>query len=94
MAISILDLYQTKPSEDRVWRFSPNTKTFLQTDSDQKGNVRWYLTHSEGGNPARYMEIEENPASVLSALRHYGDKSWCDRTQLLDALMPAIRAIF
>ncbi len=79
-----------------VWDFRTDKQTFLQTDSDMAGHVRWYLTHASGepgDDPAYSMEIHPSADAVLEALAHLSSKSWVDKAQLLEAILPAIRAL-
>lgn len=76
-----------------IWRFSPDLPTFLQTDSIRDGEARWYLTQARTDDPAYWLEVPPTPEGIVDVLAQVGDKNWTNKGQLLDALLPAIRAV-
>lgn len=95
MALGIMAAFAAPP-EGFVWQFSPDAPTWLQTDSIRDGEAHWYLTQrqgDEGDDPAYYIEIEPTAQSIVEVIAQVADKAWTDKTQLLDAMLPAIRAV-
>ena len=94
--IDILDAFQNGP-EGYYWEFSNESKTWLQTDSDRPGQDHWYLTYSvgssEGDDPAYFIEVEPTEICMLQILDQIGTKTWVNKAQLLEAMLPAIRTV-
>jgi hypothetical protein len=95
MAIDIMAAFAAPP-EGYTWQFLPDKPTWLQTDSIRDGEAHWYLTHRQGepgDDPAWFIEVEPSAQRIVEILAHVADKPWTDKAQLLEALLPAIRAI-
>lgn len=95
MPIDIMAAFENPP-EGFLWEFSPNEVTWLQTDSIRDGEAIWYLTKNQGGpndDPAYYIEVEPTMQGVLNAIAQTADKAWTDKGQLLEVMLPAIRAV-
>lgn len=93
--IDIMKAFETEPDESYLWKFS-EAATWLQTDSIRDGEALWYLTKTQGGhedNPAYYVEIKPTACCLIDVMAQVVDKVWTDKSQLLDALMPVIRAV-
>lgn len=95
MALDIMAAFAAPP-EGYEWQFLPDKPTWLQTDSVRDGEARWYLTQRQGesgDDPAWYIEIEPSARCIVEVLAQVADKAWTDKAQLLEALLPAIRAV-
>lgn len=95
MAIDIMAAFAA-PLGGFVWEFDPDRPTWLQTNSIRDGEARWYLSKEQGGpndDPAYYVEVEPTAAGVVDVLAQVADKSWTDKAQLLEVMLPAIRAV-
>lgn len=93
--IDIEAAFTNGPPEGYIWEFSSEVTTWLQMDNT-KGVVRWYLTKEQGDDsddPEYYLEVPSSPQGILNVIAQVADKSWTDKGQLLEAIMPAIRAV-
>ena len=78
-----------------IWEFKGDHPTFLYTESIEPGKVYWKLELGTNDRPGeRAYEIKEDPSDILDNLQHICEKTWLyDKGQLLEALLPAIRAV-
>lgn len=94
VVLKMLDMEEIMANPpDGPWEFESGRPTFIQTDSDVAGEAHWYLTKDTNGDPARFMEVPPDPQAILQIIEHYTGKTWVDDAQILEALMPAIRAL-
>lgn len=86
---------QLRQSHQTVWSFSPYKRTWLQTGSLQKGECHWYLTKDPDDKAVAAFRIKVLPSmqSVADVLMHVANKNVGDKSQLLGAILPAIRGI-
>lgn len=92
--LNVQQALQSGPGDGFIWDFNKGA-TYLQTDNDQNGTVKWYLTRNADGDPARWVELEPTLKSVTDTLVHFSQKTWMTaetRGQLLEAMMPALRS--
>jgi hypothetical protein len=93
--INIAEAFRTG-APGYVWEFSEDHPTWLQTDSAREGQVRWYLTQRQGGegdDPAYHIEVPPSVQGAMEVLVHVASKKIGSREQLLEAMLPALRAV-
>lgn len=75
-------------------------KVWIQTDRVCQTNAHWYLTDQTTGcrddpetEPEYSFGVEPNAQSIIECVAQISKKTWVDKAQFLEALMPVIEAV-
>lgn len=87
-----------------VWQFKTDVQTLIQTDDVDKLNSYWYLTYkktpgieavsSKDASKKSYaIMVSPDALNIARCIAALSAKTWVNKAQLLEALLPAIQAV-